>query len=116
MKIYKDRNWLVYWRVCRKMSFENMAKLAGCGEATVVANYKKHILPNIKINKKRKRTSRKEGYDALGLGKDRPFTNLELECYQMGLFRQGQTIEELAIDHNRDPEFIQSVLQEATII
>ncbi len=42
------RDWLIYWRICRKASIETIASLKGCSAPTVAKALKMYKIPSIK--------------------------------------------------------------------
>ncbi len=59
-KINICRNWLIYWRVCRKLGIRTLAEMQGCSMFTVHEYLKEHDIPKVKPTRKIRSPAKKK--------------------------------------------------------
>jgi len=127
MKHYKSgpqncKAWLIYQRICRGLSVDKVAELAGSSTTVVICRLKEYRVP---ATKRRKASwifasrfgKRRESKIIEQSGDNRDFIKVELLAYEIGLEqakRRGICPDGatgmLAAEHNRSIEFVREKL------
>jgi len=103
-KVHVCPNLLIYLRVCRKLSLDEIAGTVGMSFVSVRDRCLKLGLTKENIGKRPPKRSRRARVV------NRDFTELELIAYEVGV-RRGQTVKQIAEEHCREQEFVKEKLE-----
>ena len=103
-KVHVCPNLLIYLRVCRKLSLDEIASTVGMSFVSVRDRCLKLGLTKENIGKRPPKRSRRARVV------NRDFTELELIAYEVGV-RRGQTVKQIAEEHCREQEFVKEKVE-----
>ena len=101
-------NLLIYLRMCRKLSLEEIGDIVGLSFVAVRNRCLKLGMTTDVIGKRPPKRSKRVKVVP------RDFTELELIAYEIG-HRKGQSIQEIAEEHAREKEFVEEKFKQYNI-
>ena len=96
-------NLLIYLRICRKLSIDEIANIIGVSFGTIQNHCSDLGLTKHNIGKRPPTRTRRAKII------NREFTKLELLAYEIGI-EKGQTTKEIAKEHSREESFVKEAL------